>query len=97
MDDGIRINEDGLYDASGLIDSLIEDSNEMVRSAMTGNYIAFCKIAVESVQKLAALKKGVAEEREHLLGQVDDLQKRNDRLIGQIYGEKEAREAGEDV
>jgi len=97
MDDGIRVNEDGLFDAAGLIDSLIEDCNAGVQSALGGNYIAWCKYNVQMVQKLAALKKGVTEEREHLQGQMDDLQKRNDRLVAQIYGEKEAREAGEDV
>lgn len=85
MDDGIRMNEDGIFDAGGLIDTLIEDMNEMVRSAMTGNYIAFCKIAVEGVQKLAVLKKGVTEQEEQLREQVDDLRKMNDRLAGQIY------------
>lgn len=89
MDDGIRVNQDGVFDAGGLIDSLIEDTNEMVRSAMTGNYIAYCRHAVEIVQKLAVLKKGVAEQEEQLREQVDDLQKRNDRLTGQIYEKKD--------
>lgn len=89
MEDGIRVNEDGVFDAGGLIDSLIEDTNEMVRSAMTGNYIAYCRHAVEIVQKLAVLKKGVAEQEEQLREQVDDLQKRNDRLTGQIYEKKD--------
>lgn len=89
MDDGIRMNEDGIFDAGGLIDTLIEDLNEMVRSAMTGNYIAFCKLAVGGVQKLAVLQKGVKEQEEQLREQVDDLQKRNDRLTSQIYEKKD--------
>lgn len=89
MDDGIRVNEGGLFDANGMFDSLIEDTNEMVRSAMTGNYIAFCRHAVEIVQKLAVLKKGVTEQEEQLREQVDDLRKMNDRLAGQIYEKKD--------
>jgi len=97
MEDGIRVNEDGLFDAPGLIDSLIEDCNAGVQSALGGNMIAWCRYNVQMVQKLATLKKGVTEERDQLLEQVDDLQKRNDRLVAQIYENKEAKGAGEDV
>ena len=97
MDDGIRVNEDGLFDAPGLIDSLIEDCNAGVQSAMGGNYIGWCKYNVQTVQKLAALKKGVTEERDQLLEQIDDLQKRNDRLVSQLYQNNEAKEAGDHV
>ena len=97
MEDGIRVNEDGIFDAPGLIDSLIEDCNAGVQSALGGNMIAWCRYNVQMVQKLAALKKGVTEERDQLLEQIDDLQKRNDRLVAQIYENKEAKEAGENV
>ena len=45
-----------------LISSLINDCNEAVHRCVSGQYIAYCKIMVEMVQKLAVLKQGVAKE-----------------------------------
>lgn len=53
----------GLFDASGLIDTLIVDCNELPRKLMEGQYVHFCAKICEMVQKLAALKDGIEKER----------------------------------
>lgn len=59
-DERIPVNDGGgLFDAIGLIDTLIIDCNDLPRHLMTGHYVAFCTKIVEMVQKLSQLKKGV--------------------------------------
>lgn len=55
-------NGNGLYDSQGLIDTLISDCNNAVKSCVGGQYIAFCNIMVQMVQKLAKLKIGVRND-----------------------------------
>ena len=62
--DEIKVNDGrGLYDASGLIDTMIMDCNRSVKELIGGNYIGFCNGMAEIVKKLAVLKKGIEEER----------------------------------
>ena len=49
----------GLYDSSGLIDSLIIDCNELPKDLMTDQNIRFCNRLVQMVQKLHELKNGL--------------------------------------
>ena len=49
-------------DNSELINTLINDCNEVIRKCMSGQYIAFCKSMVEMVQKLAVLKQNYEKE-----------------------------------
>ena len=49
-----------MYDNQQLIDSLIVDCNNAVGAMTQGQYILFCRIMYEMVQKLGNLKKGVA-------------------------------------
>lgn len=55
-------NGRGLYDSDGLIDTLISDCNNAVKSCVGGQYIAFCNIMVQMVQKLAKLKIGIRND-----------------------------------
>lgn len=55
-------NGGGLYDSQGLIDTLISDCNNAVKFCVGGQYIAFCNIMVQMVQKLAKLKVGVQND-----------------------------------
>lgn len=90
--DHMEVNDgNGLFDAEGLIDSLIVDTNETVKSIAGGNYIGWCKYNVQMVQKLAALKKGVTEEQEEREKQIEELRKENDELRQRIieYQDKE--------
>ena len=65
----------GLMDNEGLIDSLISDCNNSVKQLTCGNYIAWCNINVQMVQKLANLKVGVHNDTESLRKQVEDQQR----------------------
>lgn len=90
--DHMEVNDgNGLFDAEGLIDSLIVDTNETVKSITGGNYIGWCKYNVQMVQKLAALKKGVTEEQAEREKQIEELRKENDELRQRIieYQDKE--------
>lgn len=50
------------YSAPVLIDTIIVDCNEAVKAAMTGEYVHFCGLIVDMVQKLSVLKDGITEE-----------------------------------
>lgn len=80
--DGITVNDgNGLMDNEGLIDSLIVDCNSAVQRIVGGNYIAWCNTMVSMVQKLANLKKGIAEETEDMRHQISELEKLNREII----------------
>ena len=68
-----------MYDNQQLIDSLIVDCNNAVGAMTQGQYILFCRIMYEMVQKLGNLKKGVAADmknREEIIdGLKDELRK----------------------
>ena len=64
-----------MYDNQQLIDSLIVDCNNVVGAMTQGQYILFCRIMYEMVQKLGNLKKGVAVElknREEIIAGLKD-------------------------
>lgn len=52
----------GLYTNDELIDSLIVDCNEAVKSISSGQFIQWCKLMYEMVVKLANLKNGVKND-----------------------------------
>ena len=52
----------GLYDNLGLIDSLVVDCNTLVKDMAAGEYVQFCCVIVQMVQKLGNLKEGVAAD-----------------------------------
>ena len=63
--EGVQVNDGGgLMDNIGMIDSLILDCNNSVKTLVDGNYIAFCGKMCERVKKLDLLKKGVKEDIE---------------------------------
>lgn len=51
-----------MFDNQQLIDSMILDCNNAVGAIAQGQYILFCRLMYEMVQKLGNLKKGVAVE-----------------------------------
>lgn len=51
-----------MFDNQQLIDSIILDCNNAVGAIAQGQYILFCRLMYEMVQKLGNLKKGVAVE-----------------------------------
>lgn len=53
-----------MFDTLGFIDSLIVDCSEIVKFAMSGQYVAFCAKDVEMVQRLTKLREGVEKDFE---------------------------------
>ena len=86
----------GLLDNEGLIDSLIVDTNDIVKQLTTGQYVAFCKKIVHMVQKLANLKKGMMEEISSRDARIDELTQENERLFNLIHFGKERKEQGKE-
>lgn len=56
----------GFFDSDGLIDTLVVDCNELMRSISSGMYVQFCGKIVEMVQKLSTLKNGIKADRNSL-------------------------------
>ena len=86
MMDESKINKNGLFDNEGLCDSLIVDCNNAVKSLTSGNYVQFCGIIVQMVQKLANLKTGIRNDMDSMKNKVEELKRMNDSLVEQITG-----------
>ena len=96
--DEITVNDGkGLYDNEGLCDLLILDCNNAVKSLMNGNFVQFCGIVVQMVQKLSNLKDGIRKDMESMQNKIDELKKINDSLVELTTGlpvEKDGAENG---
>lgn len=60
-------------DAGELIDGIIHDLNESVRYIFDGKHIAWCGIMANTVQRLTALKGGIAKDIEAKNRTIEDL------------------------
>ena len=80
-----KINEDGLMDSIGMIDSLILDCNELPKLQMTGQFVLYCARIVEMVKKLGMLKDGVKHDTEALQKQVEDLSKSGEEMANKLF------------
>ena len=94
MDDKeeVKVNDGGgLLDAEGLIDSLIIDCNNAVKAVASGEYIGWCGISVQMVQKLSALKSGITADMKSRDKRISELKESNDELRQRIieYQDKE--------
>ena len=76
----------GLYDNEGLCDSLIIDCNNAVKNLARGNYVQFCGVVVQMVQKLANLKEGIRNDMNSMKKKVEELKRENDELFEQKTG-----------
>lgn len=84
MGEELNVNDGkGLYDNIGLIDSLIVECSDLVKSLTGGQYVQFCVQIVEMVQKLGSLRNGVKNDSESLRRRVDELQNLIDEYTGQ--------------
>ena len=87
MNEEIKVNDGkGLFDSNGLIDTLIVDCNELPKKLASGEYVGFCGLIVEMVQKLALLKNGITKDRKSLQDQVKELIRLRDELQIRING-----------
>lgn len=83
----IPVNDGGgLYDNEGLCDSLILDCNNAVKVLFSGNYVSFCNVIVQMVQKLSNLKKGIKNDMAGKDETIEELKRMNDSLMEQITG-----------
>ena len=76
----------GLYDNEGLCDSLILDCNNSVKALASGNYVQFCNVIVQMVQKISNLKSGIRADTDALKANIAELKRMNDSLAEQITG-----------
>ena len=75
---------DGLYTNSELVDTIIADLNNVIKEALSGQYIQCCAYITQITQKLLNLRKTV-----------DDTIKNRDQTIETL--KEELRAAGHDV
>ena len=88
----VKVNDGGgLLDAEGMINSLIIDCNNAVKAVASGEYIGWCGICVQMVQKLSALKNGITEDIKSRDKRISELKESNDELRQRIieYQDKE--------
>ena len=63
----------GLYSNEEIIDTIINDLNEVIKNAMSGNYVTSCTYVTYITQKLINLKKGIADDMRHKNEVIEDL------------------------
>lgn len=77
----ITVNDgNGLYDNAGLIDTLIIDCNDLPKALFGGQYVKFCALIVQMVQKLGALKQAIKNEKESDEERYQDMKQLCERL-----------------
>ena len=81
------MDNNGLYDNIGLIDTLLEDLNALVKDLVDGQNIRFCSRVYNMGQKLVNLKEGVKNDTESLMKQVEDLRRFVDDINAAEKGE----------
>jgi hypothetical protein len=79
-------NGGGLYDNEGLCDTLISDCNNLVKQACSGQYIQFCNIVVQMVQKIANLKNGIKTDIADKQKTIEELKRMNAALVEEKAG-----------
>lgn len=80
------MNNDGIYDYDGLLDTLLSDCNGLMRNMADGQYIQFCNRLVGMAQKIQQLKEGVKNDLDAKDRQIMELKKVSDDLAAQVTG-----------
>ena len=87
MNEKIPVNDGGgLYDNAGLCQTLLQDLNNAVKSAMTGQYLQFCAIVTGATQKIINLEKGITADIASKNKIIEELKEQNNRLVEQFTG-----------
>ena len=76
----------GLYDNIGMCDTLKTDLNNLIKSAVDGQFIQCCGIAYSMAQKLTNLKKGISDDLKSKDEMIEELKRINDELLNQKDG-----------
>lgn len=86
LNDEITVNDGKkLFDSEGLIDSLIVDTNDLVKAISCGQYVQFCNLIVHMVQKLSQLKNGIKNDMDNLKEDIVELKRLNDDLTEKAF------------
>lgn len=84
---GIKVNNGkGLYDNEGLIDTLLIDTNNLLKHLINGQTIAFCDLVHSIAVRLNNLKQGIRNENEAKDKEIAELRRVNDELAEKVYG-----------
>ena len=75
---------DGLYSHSELVDSLIEELNMLPKWLIDSQFIAFCNHVGQMGQKLALLKKGIADGMKSKDEKIEELKETIRALGGDV-------------
>lgn len=73
----------GLYDNQGICDTLISDLNNLIKNAVSGQFIQCSNIVVNMTKKLANLKKGIAADLASKNQIIEELKRINNELANQ--------------
>ena len=76
----------GIYDNDGILETVILDCNNAVKSLAAGNYISFCNVMVQIVQKVSNVRKAIKAEDEYKERRIEELKAINNRLQEQLTG-----------
>ena len=63
----------GLFTNEELVDTIINDLNDVIKTAISGNYILSASYITQISQKLINLKKGIADDMTHKNKTIEDL------------------------
>ena len=74
----------GFLDSVGAIDSLIVDCNELPKRLFSGNYVSFCNLIVQMVQKLSLVRDGIVNDHNDLEERIADKKRLCDELLAQL-------------
>lgn len=76
----------GLLDNEGLIDSLIVDTNNLVKDLVSGQYVQFSRTIVYMIQKLANLKNNLKIEISSRDNEIALLRSQLQEIGDKLYG-----------
>lgn len=75
-----------MYSSDEMVDGIITEMYELFKALICGNYAPFCTIFADIVSKLAALRKGLKDERAAKENQIRDLEEQLRRATKPLEG-----------
>ena len=84
---GVKVNDgNGIMDNEGLIDTLLVDTNNLIKYLINGQNIAFCDLIHSIAVRLNNLKKGIKNDMAAKDEEIAELRRVNDKLAEKAYG-----------
>lgn len=75
-----------MYSSDELMDGIITELYDLFKALISGNYAPFCTLFADIVSKLAALRKGMKDERAAKENQIRDLEAQLKRATQPLEG-----------